>query len=315
MINTTDKALHNIDNQMHPALQLLSFILIFLAALIIGNLVGAGIAAAFYGLSSVMDIAQGNYTAPHVTNALWIVQIAGTTIPIFVAPVFYAYVIARDPQDYVKPTFRFPLILLALVFCIMFISSPLIEFLSNINEKMVLPQFLSGVQKWMRASEDAAQKLTTLLLKMNSVWDMLFNLIVIGLLTAIAEEFMFRGVIQTIFTRWTNNKHAAIWITAILFSAFHMEFFGFLPRLMLGVLFGYFVAWSGSIWPAVWAHFINNGTAVVVTYLFQQKKISINPDDQHVFNWVGYVFSLVIVLFLLYVYRNISLNKKLLRLY
>ena len=110
--------------------------------------------------------------------------------------------------------------------------------------------------------------------------------------------------------RWTKNYHVAVWITAILFSAFHMEFFGFLPRLMLGVLFGYFVVWSGSIWTSVWAHFINNGTAVVVTYLYQHKKITINPDDQHVFNYTGYIISLVIVLFLLYVYRNITLSQQ-----
>ena len=105
---------------------------------------------------------------------------------------------------------------------------------------------------------------------------------------------------QTIFIRWTKNKHAAVWITAILFSAFHMEFFGFLPRLLLGVLFGYFVAWSGSIWPAIWGHFVNNGTIVVITYLSQHKLIGIGPDDQHVFNNVWYIISLVITLFLLF---------------
>ena len=295
---------------MHPGLQILSFGAIFLVTLIIGNLIGVGIATALYGITTFTAIANANYTAPHVVNALWIIQIVGTTTPIFSASFFYAYIIAKDPQDYIKPTFRFPLILLVLVFCIMFISSPLIEFLSNINQKMVLPPFLSGVQRWMKESEDAAQKMTTLLLHMNTVWNMIADVLVIGLLTAIAEEFMFRGVIQTIFVRWTKNYHVAVWITAILFSAFHMEFFGFLPRLMLGVLFGYFVVWSGSIWTSVWAHFINNGTAVVVTYLYQHKKITINPDDQHVFNYTGYIISLVIVLFLLYVYRNITLSQQ-----
>jgi len=90
-----------------------------------------------------------------------------------------------------------------------------------------------------------------------------------------------------------------------------MEFFGFLPRLFLGVLFGYFVAWSGSIWTSVWAHFINNGTDVVVTYLSQHKKISINPDDQHVFNSKIYMLSFIIILFLFWIYRQIALNKKL----
>jgi membrane protease YdiL (CAAX protease family) len=192
----------------------------------------------------------------------------------------------------------------------MFISSPLIEFLANINQKMSFPPSLKFIYDWMREKEDTAQKLTGILLQMKTVGSMIRNVIIVGLLTAIAEEFMFRGVIQTIFTRWTKNYHAAIWITAILFSSFHMEFFGFLPRMALGALLGYMVAWSGSIWPAVWGHFINNGTAVVVTYLYQHKKIKVNPDDQHMFNYAAYIFSLIIVLFLLFMYYKLATDKK-----
>ena len=123
---------------------------------------------------------------------------------------------------------------------------------------------------------------------------------------------MFRGCLQTILLKWMRNKHTAIWITAILFSAFHMEFFGFLPRLLLGALFGYFVAWSGSIWPSVWGHFVNNGTAVIVTYLSQHKLINIDPDDQHIFSYVGYVISFIITLLLLFAYRYISAKRQIL---
>jgi len=226
-------------------------------------------------------------------------------LPLLAAPIFFAYVIVREPVDYLKPSFRFSWILIVLIFAMMFISNPVIEFLSNLNQKMVLPPFL----KWMRDSEDSAQKLTAVMLQMNTVWDVIIDVILVGLLTAIAEEFMFRGVLQTIFLRWTGNIHIAIWITAILFSAFHVEFFGFLPRMALGLLFGYFVAWSGNIWTSVWAHFINNGTIVVVTYLFNKKTIKLNPDDQHLFNYSGYLISLAIVLFLLFVYKKTALDK------
>ncbi|WP_462227221.1 lysostaphin resistance A-like protein [Mucilaginibacter sp.] len=269
-----------------------------------------GVIMAVYGIDVLMQIARLNLSSPDAINALWILQIISTTIPLFAAPVFFAYVIVKDPQDYLKPAVNFPWILIVLVFCIMFISSPLIELLSNINQKLNLTGSLKPVQDWMREKEDIGQKMTTVLLQMKTLGSMIKNVLLVGLLTAIAEEFMFRGVIQTIFTRWTKNHHAAIWITAILFSAFHMEFFGFLPRLMLGVLFGYLVVWSGSIWPAVWGHFINNGTAVVVTYLYQHKKITINPDDQHLFNYSGYLFSLIIVVFLLYMYQYIALGNK-----
>jgi membrane protease YdiL (CAAX protease family) len=316
MINTTYKTYDGSDeqrktpetynNSMHPFMQLLLFAGIFIGAMVFGNLLGAGIIIALYGLKAFMAIASLTLTDPHTISALWILQLTGTTLPIFATPVFFAYVVVHDPADYIKPTFKFPWVLMIVVFAIMFVSSPLIEFLSNINQKMVLPPFL----QWMRDSEDNAKKITDIMLQMKTVWSMIFDLLFIGLLTAVVEEFMFRGCLQTIFTRWTKNKHAAIWITAILFSAFHMEFFGFLPRMMLGVLFGYFVAWSGSIWPAVWAHFINNGTAVVVTYLFQHKIINMDPDDQHVFNYLGYILSFIIVLFLFWVYHSIAQNKK-----
>ena len=223
---------------------------------------------------------------------------------------FFAYAIVKKPQEYLKTTFKVRWQLFVVVLLIMMASSPLIELSGNINQKLVLPHFLDWLQKWMRDSEDKAQKLTVVLLQMKTVWSMIVNVLVIGLLTAVVEEFMFRGCIQTIFTRWTKNVHAAVWISAILFSAFHMEFFGFLPRMLLGVLFGYFVAWSGSIWTSVWAHFINNATAVIVTYLYRQKTITINPDNQHIFNYGSYLFSLIFILFLLYIYRAIAMGKK-----
>jgi membrane protease YdiL (CAAX protease family) len=171
---------------------------------------------------------------------------------------------------------------------------------------MVLPEYLSGVQKWMRDSEDKAEKLITLLLKMDTIFGVIANVIAVGLFTAIVEELMFRGCVQTIFVKWTGNVHAAVWITAILFSAFHMEFFGFLPRLLLGALFGYFAAWSGSVWPAVWGHFINNATAVVAVYLYQHKLVKIDPNSTQIFKYPAYVFSFIIVLFLLFLYHNVA---------
>ena len=291
---------------LHPSLQFLILVCLTIGALIIGSFIGITVVMASYGKGTLNEIAQYNISSQSTVIALWIIQFAGATLPLLLAPVFFSYVIIRNPDNYLKTTFHFPWILIVLVLLTMLFSSPLIEVLSNINQKMVLPTPLKGVERWMRDSEDSAQKLSEAMLLMKSIKSLLFDLLFIGFLTAIVEEFLFRGAMQTVFLHWTKNYHAAIWITAILFSAFHMEFYGFLPRLLLGVLFGYFVAWSGSVWTSVWAHFVNNGTAVIVTYLFQHKLISINPDDQHVFNYPGYVISLIITLFLLFVYQYVS---------
>ncbi len=300
----------NQSRQLSPAMQLLLFFAISIGIILLGYLIGALAVIVIYGLDTLMQLAQLNLSNPDTINALWILQIISTTIPLFIAPVFFAYVIVKNPQNYLRPALNFSPMLIVLVFFIMFMSSPLIELLTNINQKMVLPSPFKSVQVWMREKEDTAQKLTTILLQMKTFGSMIKNVILVGLLTAIAEEFMFRGVIQTILTRWTKNQHTAVWITAVLFSSFHMEFFGFLPRMMLGALLGYLVVWSGSIWPAVWGHFINNGTAVVVTYLYQHKKIKVNPDEQHMFNYSAYLFSLIIVLFLLFMYKKLATDKK-----
>ncbi|WPU94459.1 CPBP family intramembrane glutamic endopeptidase [Mucilaginibacter sabulilitoris] len=295
--------------QTHPSIQIIILVAGTIFALIVFGLLAAGIIWAIYGTQTVTDVMSFNTANKNTLSGLWILQIVSTTLPLFVVPVLFARFIVHDTPKYLKTNFQFPSILLLLVFAIMLFSSPVMEVLTNINQKLTLPDSLKAVEDAMRAMEQQAQKATTVMLTMNSVGSMLWAVFVVGLLTAIAEEFLFRGCLQTIFIKWTKNTHAAIWITAILFSTFHMEFFSFLPRVALGVFFGYFVAWSGSVWTGVWAHFLNNGSAVVITYLYQHKSISLNPDDQHVFNYSSYAFSLIIILILLYIYRNIALRK------
>jgi membrane protease YdiL (CAAX protease family) len=309
MINIPYKESPRAYNQLHPGMQFLIFIGVFIGVLIICNLIGIGIVTALYGYKNLLAAASLKASTPNFVTILWILQLIGTTLPIFVTPVFFANIIVNDAQDYIKPTFRFHWGLLLLVLGVMAFSNPCIELLSNINSKMKLPPSLKGLEDWMKDSEKSAEDATDAMLQMKTVWSLICDVFLIGLVTAIVEEFMFRGVLQTIFVRWTKSIHAAVWITAILFSAFHMEFYGFLPRLLLGLLFGYFVAWSGSVWPAVWGHFLNNGADVVITYLFQHKIIKTDPNDQHVFNYVSYTVSILIILALMFIYRKVALVK------
>jgi membrane protease YdiL (CAAX protease family) len=135
---------------------------------------------------------------------------------------------------------------------------------------MLLPEWLSGMERWMKNAEENAALLTEAFLKVETTQGLLFNLFMIALLPAIGEELLFRGVIQKIFTGWTRSHHWGIWITAILFSALHIQFYGFIPRMLLGVLFGYLLIWSGSIWLPVIAHFVNNGFAVMAIFLIDK---------------------------------------------
>jgi len=305
MINTPYKPLENNDKRIRPGMQFLIYAGIFLGFFIAGNLIGAGLVVAIFGEKTFLALGTLNFTAPHFMTAIWILQIAGTTLPILISALFFSRVIVTDVPGYIKPGFRFPWVLMILVFATMFITLPFIEFLSNLNQQVPMPHWLY----WMKENEKSTEKLMTEMLNMKGLWDVISNVLFIGLFTAIAEEFMFRGVLQTIFAKWFKNIHVAIWVTAVLFSAFHMEFYGFFPRLLLGLLFGYFVAWSGSIWTGVWAHFINNGTIVVVTYLFQQKVFTGDVNNQHVFTTPAYIVSLVVTGVLLFIYHRTMVLK------
>ena len=290
--------------QISPGIQFLILFGLLISLIIIGAEIGKIIIESSFGAGSFEAVLKSDGSSEKSRSALWIFQLISTTLPILLCPVIFSYVVVREPDNYLKTTFEFPWLLIVVVFLVMILSSPFMEFISNINEGFNLP-------KWMRDEEDSLKKLSDNMMQMKTVGSMIFNLVFIGLVTAIAEEFLFRGALQTIFVKWTKNKHVAVWLTAILFSAFHMEFFGFIPRLFLGVLFGYFVAWSGSIWPSVWAHFVNNGTVVVITYLAQSKIWDINPDDQHVFNTLMYIISFIITIFLLFIYRYIAVKRQL----
>ena len=146
---------------------------------------------------------------------------------------------------------------------VMLLAIPGINLLSAWNQQMVLPEWMSGIEQWMRMQEDAAAQLTEQFLRVDTVGGLLVNIGLMALLPAVGEELTFRGVVQGMFTR---NKHVAIWATAAIFSFVHLQFYGFLPRMLLGAMFGYMLWWTGSLWVPMLMHFVNNCAAVVVAF-------------------------------------------------
>ena len=151
---------------------------------------------------------------------------------------------------------------------------PLINFLAEMNMNLSLPEKLSGLEMRIRETEAEAEKLMNLFLSDTSITRFVINLFMIAVIPAIGEEFFFRGIIQRIFTEWFRNHHLGIIIASILFSFMHFQFLGFIPRILLGILFGYLLVWTGSIWVPVLAHFINNAIAVTFYFLFNRGLIS-----------------------------------------
>jgi hypothetical protein len=166
-----------------------------------------------------------------------------------------------------------------LIIILMLVCLPGINFTHTLNQALHLPAWLSSTEKWMQEKEDSAKQLTDAFLAMKSYKDLAVNLIMFCFLPALGEELFFRGALFSIIKDWTKKKHLTIFITAFLFSAIHLQFYGFLPRLLLGMGFGYLFVFTGSLWAPIFAHFLNNSMAVIVAFFFYQGKSTIDQDD------------------------------------
>ena len=153
------------------------------------------------------------------------------------------------------------------------------------NSKIQFPDFRCDFGDWARRLEDLAEQQTIFLTTFDSPGQFIFGFIVIALLAGFSEELVFRGVLQPELFRATGNIHVAIWTSAFLFSALHMQFFGFFPRLLLGALFGYLYAWSGNLLIPMLAHVLNNGVSVVILYLHQRGAVAIDIENAEPAPW------------------------------
>jgi membrane protease YdiL (CAAX protease family) len=187
-------------------------------------------------------------------------------------------------------------------------SVPLVNYLVQINNAVVFPESMTFLENSLRAMENSAEVLTEKLLQTDSVFGLTGNLLLIALMPAFAEELFFRGTMQKILAGKTG-QHVAVWITAIIFSLFHMQFFGFLPRLMLGAVLGYLYMFSGNLWLPVIAHFANNAIAVIFHFMIKNGITTLDPEVPGK-EGTGYlaVFSLIALAMLLFILKKKSRN-------
>ncbi len=187
-------------------------------------------------------------------------------IMVFVVPaILTACMVTSRPDELLETGRGFRLSDLIMAVVIMIVSIPFMNFVVVWNESISLPQCLHGVESWMREAEDNARGSVEMVLGGTSVGDLVVSLLIVGLLAGFSEELFFRGALQRLLASERLNPHVAIWITAFIFSSFHVQFYGFFPRLLLGAYFGYLLYKSGSIWLPVTVHACNNAMVVITT--------------------------------------------------
>lgn len=204
---------------------------------------------------------------------LKIIQLLNS-LGLFVLPAFaFAFLFSKKPMNYLRLN-NYPLVrnvLLTIMSFLFFL--PLINLTVEWNKGLSLPESLGWLEEVMRQSENAAEKLTKAFLQMDNLSELWFNVLLIGIIPAVGEELIFRGILQRIINKNNNNYHIGIWVSAILFSAIHFQFFGFVPRMLLGAFFGYIFAWTNNLWVPILAHFVNNTAALLIAYNFGGQSI------------------------------------------
>jgi membrane protease YdiL (CAAX protease family) len=295
--------------ESNPSTQLLFTALVILVSGIAVMVLSIAVGWLIYGVNlTQMQTLIQDTSNPESISILKFFQ-TFQSIGVFIIPPFIiAWMLDDHISDFLQYHRKPDLKSVLLVIAIIYTSNPLINCLTEINSKLALPDWMSSIETWMQNSENQANQITEAFLSTSSVTTLIANIVIIGILPSVGEELLFRGIVQQLFKRKIGNAHAAIWISAAIFSALHMQFFGFLPRLILGAMFGYMLQWSGSLWLPMIAHFVNNTTAVVAYYLMQKGIIGSGIDKTGTLSDGSFYLVFVSVIFLTIFFRVLYLR-------
>jgi len=281
-------------------IQLLLFIGMAFGIFIVFSIIGVAILSNLTGISlfQLQDIDKWDSNNPNMIlyiRGMLVIQFLG----LFVIPsLLFGYFSDPKPASYLglKPPGRTIYWLLGIL--ALLVSIPFVEYLGILNQKMIIG---GDTQKWMKSMEEEAAKQIQFMLSKHTPDELFLNLIFISVFAGIGEELFFRGVLQRLFIKLTKNPWAGIVLTAILFSGFHLQFYGFLPRLFLGVLLGALYWYSGSLWTSILAHFIYDALIIIVVY-FKPEMIKdtnatmVDPAQLTIMALVSAVLTFLIVL-------------------
>lgn len=270
-------------------------LILFLVGSLVGTIFGMLLIEPIFGIqvmgnTDVLNIYSNNPATPTILKFLQFFQVFFS----FIVPahLFARYQSNNNSAEYLRLTKTAPInYLLGAV--LIFVISPFISFLSELNQNIVLPSSLSSLENTFKDLEEKSRIATELFLQANSASDIVVNFFIVALLAAVSEELLFRGVLQRLMSTVIRNIHLNIFICAVVFSAIHFQFYGFLPRLVLGMVLGYAFHFSKSLWVPILIHFLNNGAAVLVDLLYKRNLISINPHENEYFGFVGLSISII----------------------
>ena len=251
---------------------LLFSILSALSGLLVGKL--------FFGVTiTELGTFISNPETPEAVSFVKFYQLINQ-IGIFIFPVlFYSFFVSTSPGSYLRLDKKPTALSLLVVGLVVYVILPFLNYLADLNQQIVLPDLFSGIEQWMKAKELQATHLTKIFLRTETIFGLSMNLIIVALIPAIGEELLFRGVLLRLTKEMTKSTHLAVIITALLFSAIHLQFYGFFPRFLLGLILGYSFVFSQNLWAPIFLHFVNNASSVIIFYMHYNGYIKISMEN------------------------------------
>lgn len=283
--------------QYPPSLQFAAFVGLFLIFTVLYVFFLAFIFPAISGYS-LLALQSELYSAkaalepisPKVLGYLKLTQILYTLVVFLLPAVFFAFLVDNRPANWMRINRKPRFLPVILAFLIMLVAFPFVSYTGDWNHTWPFSPELRKV-------EEQAEILTRALLIMPDIPSLLINLFMIAIIPAIAEEFFFRGVVQRLLIKMIPQMPwLCVFIAAACFSAIHMQWMDFIPRLLLGFLLGAIYYLSGNLWLSILGHFLNNGLQVVMVYLYQVKMIETDPMTSTPTEWYIAAISLALTI-------------------
>ncbi|MBN1388603.1 MAG: CPBP family intramembrane metalloprotease [Bacteroidales bacterium] len=262
-----------------PFLQFLVSMLVILVIALAGLVITLLTAWLFFGIvPGGAEIGQLNLNTREVNYFKYLQTFQHLSM--FLLPaLLISFLMKGDITSYLglkrKPAFTAAILSILLIIFLI----PLNSYLAWLNAGLDLPQWLNGLEQWMSRKELQTERITQVLMQAGTAGALIINIIIIAILPAVGEELLYRGVLQNIFAGWLKSGNLAVILTAFVFSAAHLQFYGFLPRFILGLVFGYIYLWSLNIWLPVLAHMVNNAIPVVLSYYYGWENINSTMND------------------------------------
>lgn len=264
-------------------------------------------------IDDLIGLVSGDFEVPNGRMALLFVQGLGSGLGFWVATWIILRFLEKADLRWERQWTRVTGKNLAIVFVITLGGMLFNGLLMHWNAQLQLPGFLSEVEVWMKEMEIQLMELTNFLTDFQSIPELLMGILVIGVFAGVGEELFFRGLIQPKMQYYFQSPHLGIWVTAFIFSAIHVQFFGFLPRMFLGAIFGYAYHYTGSLIYPIVGHILNNSLTLLLVYFVNQGLLEIDLQSTEVVSYPAALggFLVLILGFLYFKKVNRATDEKL----